>query len=257
VGEVSVSPAEVYTDTDVTCLVNGIVDAEEDAVDLEFAWYLDGELLDGATGQVLGSDNFVRGHLLSCGVVPFDTWEAGEEVESPAVEVLNSLPTAPTVAIQPADPWDEADLHCVVIQESEDADADAVEYLYQWQKDGVPQPGLEGGTTISSVLTTPCEEWQCTVTPVDETDAAGEPGLAVDYVAPVEEVCDGEDNNCDGHVDEVCLDSGVLSTASGGMHVAWPAAEGFLVIGGTVTGTAATGWGEVQWGLAPAAAGGE
>ena len=77
----------------------------------------------------------------------------------------NEAPSAPGVAIAPAEPTDGDELVCSVIAEATDPDGDALSYRYAWAIDGA-----DAGVDLSRVTpdaTQPGDTWTCMVTAWD------------------------------------------------------------------------------------------
>ncbi len=106
-----------------------------------------------------------------------DTTEIGDDDSAG-----NHPPTAPTVWIDPDDPWACEELACWVIQDAEDPDGDPVSYTFSWELDGVPFPGATGDT-VSGDHTTEGQLWTCTVVASDGVDE-GEPGQVSVEIGP-------------------------------------------------------------------------
>ncbi|MCB9743494.1 MAG: LamG domain-containing protein [Alphaproteobacteria bacterium] len=87
----------------------------------------------------------------------------------------NTPPTAPVVAVNPSAPFADDALSCELLEDSEDADGDAVSYSYSWTVDGA-DAGISTDT-VPAERTAEGESWTCTVTPDDGTEA-GAPGQA-------------------------------------------------------------------------------
>jgi hypothetical protein len=90
------------------------------------------------------------------------------EVECPkgsacaqAPERKNHPPSAPEVAISPAEPVDDDDLELTVVTRSKDVDGDSVSYRYVWFKNGVEVPGLE--TSVPADQTATDDVWSVEV----------------------------------------------------------------------------------------------
>jgi hypothetical protein len=129
-------PADPDTTDDLSCsLPGGALDADGDVPSLSWSWRVDG-LLVPETGPVLPASFTERGDQVTCTVQPHDGVEAGEEVSSEAVEVLNALPTATTVAIEPDAPT-RADTLIAWTAGFADADGDPEAWHYSWRIDGV------------------------------------------------------------------------------------------------------------------------
>lgn len=88
----------------------------------------------------------------------------------------NQPPSAPEVAITPANPGPGADLLATVVSTSVDPEGDAVSYRYLWQQNGGDQADLTTETVPAS-RTEDGDTWRVVVTPNDgELD--GDPGEA-------------------------------------------------------------------------------
>lgn len=81
---------------------------------------------------------------------------------------LNEPPSAPVVAIDPAEPGDNDLLTCAVVEDSVDPDGDAVTYSYSWWVDEQELGAVDVEPhLVPGEQTLPGEVWRCVVTPSD------------------------------------------------------------------------------------------
>ena len=84
---------------------------------------------------------------------------------------LNELPTAPVVAISPAEPTDNDLLICEIVEESVDPDGDEVTYEFSWWVDGLELGVVDVEPAwVAAEQTLPGEVWRCVVTPLDYSE---------------------------------------------------------------------------------------
>ncbi len=83
-------------------------------------------------------------------------------------DAANQPPTAPSVTIEPEEPDQYDDLHCVVVEESTDPDGDTLAYQYEWLRDGDPAGITE--ELVPAEETAWLEVWTCQVRAFDGTD---------------------------------------------------------------------------------------
>lgn len=162
----TVSPADPTTQDALTCIPGEVSEPDGDEVTLRFAWTIDGEIVAGQTSDTLAASFTTRGDDVACIVTPHDADGDGDPAVAPPVTVVNSLPTAPVVAVTPGSATPGSELTCSVVTPSDDPDGDPVDYAYQWTLDGEV---LDGQTTPSLIadLALGCGAWGCTVTPSD------------------------------------------------------------------------------------------
>ncbi len=168
---VTLSPTSPGTDTTLAALVNAS-DADGDTISYSYAWYVGSTLVVTTTSGSLPGAYFVRGDSVYVVVTPSDGATSGSAYTSSSVTVVNTLPTAPTVAFSPAAPEQELDdIVCYVSAASTDADGDAISYTFTWSVDGVPYTGATTttytGDTVPAADTALGFDWICTATPSD------------------------------------------------------------------------------------------
>jgi hypothetical protein len=116
------------------------------------------------TGNTLsGVTAFNKGDTVTVRVTALDEDDAASAVvESAAVTVLDSPPTAPVVEITPAEPMEGDDLTCSVVTPSTDADGDGpITYTFAWEVDGVDAGVISA--TVPGTATTSGDVWACDV----------------------------------------------------------------------------------------------
>lgn len=103
-----------------------------------------------------------------------------------AVKQVNSLPTAPIVAISPSSPLTADNLVCKIITPSTDENSNPITYSYAWYKNNVLQTSLKTNT-VSASLTTKGNVWRCKATPNDGfgNGPAGISEVTIGNTAPV------------------------------------------------------------------------
>jgi len=88
--------------------------------------------------------------------------------------VQNTIPTAPSISMEPASPLTTDDLYCNVTTNSTDVDNDTISYTYVWYKnhvyDSKTGPKSDVFDTLSNTNTAKGEVWNCTVVPYDGVD---------------------------------------------------------------------------------------
>ncbi len=165
---VSIDPSEPDTSDTPTCVVQNWDDPEGDDEKSRYAWYLNGSLDASETTSTYPPSKTERYDQLRCTVTPYDAYVDGESVSSPTVEVVNALPSTPTVSISPSAPEPEDDLTCTATG-STDADGDVVSYQYAWSVGGVAT--AYATAVLDESATSHSDTWTCTVTPTDGIDS--------------------------------------------------------------------------------------
>lgn len=116
-------------------------DAEGDAVDLHFAWTVDGELLQEGEASELELDELLPGALVEVSVTASAAGSRSQPASASAT-VINRPPSLagftidPTQSVYPGDP-------IVVTPTGTDPDGDRVEYRYTWFVNDQPADGDE------------------------------------------------------------------------------------------------------------------
>lgn len=236
---VTLTPITPNVSSTLTCTPNGAQDADNDTLSYVYAWLIDDTVLEGATSSTL-SGLFNRGNMVSCRVTPNDGIANGASYTSEQVEILNAVPTAPTVTISPAEPEQGQELSASAV--STDADGDPITYTWAWKRDGT----LTSFTyfAIPIMVTLEGELWTAIATPSDgfgdgpsgqdevlvgpasadsDEDGFTSGGGDCDDTDPTifpyaAEPVDGKDSDCNGTVDDrwsVMLNYGVTGDPLG------------------------------------------
>ena len=180
-----VTPSTPTTVTTLTATGSGWADADGDLASYNYLWFLNGIALPAETNSTLLFIHHTRGDMVSVQITPFDGNDTGPPVLSAEVEILNTPPEAPVVAISPDPPDDPDNLTCSIQIGSFDADSDLVTYLFDWNVNGAPSGIVTN--TVPAINTSNGDVWQCTVTPDDGTDlgpTASDFVVVVDTSAP-------------------------------------------------------------------------
>lgn len=178
VTSLSIAPAEAFTTSTLSAVIEAF-DRDGDAITYAYRWFVDGAEV--ATSPTLAPSFFTRGRFITVEVTPSDDADTGTPVLSDPIEILNSVPTAPDLAITPAEPFAFNDLVCDVTRAATDADGDPISYTFTWTVDGARWTGSTGrttfeGDTIARDDTEAGQVWSCSVTASDglATGPAGE-----------------------------------------------------------------------------------
>jgi hypothetical protein len=178
---VALGPEPAFGDDDlVVDVVGGAEDPEGGAVELRYAWYLDGVVRPDLRANTVPADLTARGQEWRVVVTAADERAAGAPGEDSLV-VANRPPSAPDLELSPAAPAGGVDdLRCEILLPSVDADDDPISYAFTWAVDGVSYTGLSTawpGDTVPAEDTALGQRWVCTATPHDGLEA-GAPASA-------------------------------------------------------------------------------
>ncbi len=147
-------------------------DPDGEPVSYRHEWLVNGAAVAAASGQARLTAPALKKHdRVRAVVTPWD----GELAGPPAMaecEVANTPPTAPALALEPAEPTAPRGVAVVVKKPSTDRDGDPVSYRYAWTRDGTPFAN-EGAAVPPGVMRHG-EVWRVQVTPLDG-EAEGEP----------------------------------------------------------------------------------
>jgi hypothetical protein len=140
-------------------------DADGDAVAYRHDWTVNGRPVPSAQGQARLAAPALRKHdRVRVVVTPWD----GELAGPPAMgecEVENTPPTAPALALDPAEPTAPRGVSVTIRKPSGDRDGDDITYRYVWYRDGV-QTAYDKAAIPPGVLRHR-ETWRVEVTPFD------------------------------------------------------------------------------------------
>lgn len=161
-------------------------DPDNDPLGHRFVWYVNGEPRGGLTAAVVPPDRTTRGQTWQAEIYAFDDELESEPALSNIIEIQNSVPTAPVVAIEDGPEVSSfADMYCRVVSPSVDADRDPLVYTFVWYYNGVEWTGetkrtAHDGDTIPWEITDEGDTWSCAAWATD--------GIATSPVAVSDEV---------------------------------------------------------------------
>jgi len=196
--KVAIEPAKPLTTQDLTCkVVTASPDLDRDKLQYGYAWLRDGEPVKGEAKATLLAAKTKKGQRWTCRVTPRDDEVEGAEA-SAAVAVLNTTPTPPQLAVEPAQPKTGGTLSCKHVKAASDPDRDRLTYRYTWSHDG---KAADFGPTMQQLppfAAKEGEKWRCKVKVLDgeaesEAESAevvvqnsppGAPGVAIDPARP-------------------------------------------------------------------------
>ncbi len=166
---VTLDPSPAYELDTLQCSPFGWSDPDGDPEGAQYEWYVDAALVGGAAGATLNGTDFDHFQVVECLVYPDDGVDLGFPLTSNPVDVLNTIPEAPTIEIQP-DPLDvNQDAVCAITALAYDPDPDTQTYEYEWYEDGVFQPALTTDSVPAGTLDLG-EEWSCRARAFDDYD---------------------------------------------------------------------------------------
>ncbi len=174
--EVWVRPERPDTRSDLVAMATA-TDLDDHDVSFTYSWFMDGVLTDNEAKRVPSADT-TKGETWMVEVLPYDGDSWGYRQQA-SVGIENTLPEAPTLAIEPSQPQGgQDDLRCAVIQDAFDADGDPLEYRVEWRVEGAlfeetTSSEIEGDT-VQADSTEPFQSWECTVT-ADDGEGEGRP----------------------------------------------------------------------------------
>ena len=202
VGGVSVGPTTAYTDSTLTvaAVLSDVDAAHSSALTATYEWHVvapsgNDTLLAGQVTESLSNSTlnefFMKGDSVYVIATPNDGVDDGSPVTSNIVEILNSIPSTPTISVYgfPNDPAVEGedDLMCDIDTPSTDVDGDAITYTYVWSDDasGSSQQTTADVSDLSDTflgINTIAGDWTCTVVANDgeENSASVSEGFTVD-----------------------------------------------------------------------------
>ncbi len=163
----AISPIPAYTNTDLTAI--GIAtDEDGDLINFKYQWKKNGIRITGETKQVLESNNFVKGDIITVEITPNDGKVDGNLLESAPLVISNAIPTMPVVNVKPDSPKVTDDLYFIIESVSTDADNDNITYNYAWYKNGILESQIKTNSVLA-IYTSEGDVWKCIVTPNDGT----------------------------------------------------------------------------------------
>jgi formylglycine-generating enzyme required for sulfatase activity len=183
---VSLTPSLAYENSVVQSVIAGAADADGDPITPTYTWLVNGVAVSGEAADTLSGAVFDKGDTVQVRVELSDGVGVGAALSSAALTIQNTPPTAPVVAISPADPLEGEALVCEVLTASADADGDLINYTFTWEVDGVAYADagstVRAGDTVLAGETFAGEEWTCAAVGSDgsASSAAGEASRTVE-----------------------------------------------------------------------------
>lgn len=158
---VTLWPIEVREDTQLSCLVRGLSDADGDLTTLSFSWLVNDVVV--ASTSTLDGASFNKGDRVRCAATPVTLTATGREVTSLDALVLNTTPVLASADLSPLAPRRGVDERVTLppITDPDPADAGALTVRYAWTINGAPassEPTLAGasfgrGDTVAVTVT--------------------------------------------------------------------------------------------------------
>lgn len=169
---INLYPNPLYTNDLVQASVQA-QDLDGDAVTVTYDWYVDGVLVQGGANFSLDGAVYFDKHQQ---VEVYATVSDGSstDMDSVSLQVSNSIPTNPSISIDPSVPVSGEGLQCMVDVGSVDDDGDSVSYGMSWDVDGQAYNSAYSTAYVADSIfdgvTQVAETWTCTVVANDGED---------------------------------------------------------------------------------------
>jgi uncharacterized membrane protein len=147
---------------------------------------------------------------------------SGKIVFPNAFKVLNNVPTAPEVRIEPDHPMTTSTIQVLVTRVATDVEESALIYRYQWYRDGVLVPDLTTNMVLST-LTTRGENWSVEVRAFDGLDEgpAGTAWIVIGNAGPMAKRTLADPEMAEDTVDDNWIDLSTAFEDPDGDHLTW------------------------------------
>ena len=180
---VAITPAQNVTTSSLLNCSWSVVEPDNQTVTVQSTWQKNGVNISSASTLQLTPSTVSVGDNIACVVQATDA-SAAMVSSSSSVTIINSAPTAPTVAISPTPAYTTSSLQ-VVASGSSDPDGGTVSYLYAWYEDGV-LTNYTGNSVPASALDVG-ETWTVRVTPTDGSvqGTYTESSITISNTAPI------------------------------------------------------------------------
>ncbi len=166
---VTITPADPTKADTLVATVDGVEDADGDAVTFTYTWSVDGAVVQDGASDSLGPEWFSKSQSVEVTATPNDGLTDGDAVTSAAVVIQNTRPSIDAVTINPAVAYEASTLTCLP-SGYVDIDGDLGTYAYSWSVDGSV---VASTATINGSLFNKGASIACSVTPNDgEADGA-------------------------------------------------------------------------------------
>lgn len=156
------SPEPAYEASTLTCTGLGADDIDDDPVDFDYDWTVNGVEV-SVSGDTLDGDSFSRGSVVTCTATPDDGDATGTAQTSNAVTISNTLPLLDLVDLSTSAPTKVTGISCTPSGWSDD-DGDSAAYTYAWYVNGT---SVGTSTSVSGSTLTRGVSVYVAVTPYD------------------------------------------------------------------------------------------
>src|SRR3989338_2192062 len=142
VASTTIAPATAYETTILNCTNSSATDADNDTVTLNYKWYKNSDFTGQITWNLTGT-YFNHFDNITCGIIPYDSYNYGNQVNSSIITILNTVPVISSIAISPAEAYVNSTLNCTGTYSDVD-NYDESGSMYKWYVNG----------TVNSSVTT-------------------------------------------------------------------------------------------------------
>ena len=153
---------------DVLSALASTTDPDGDAVTVSYLWFVNGVQDNVESVAELSDASFDKNDEIWATMTPHDGTDAGESVESNHVVVVNSAPSATSVAIDPSAGSEATVFTCLPSGWADPDPADSESYDYSWTVSGLP---VSNNAFIDGTMFDRDQPLVCQATPNDGDDA--------------------------------------------------------------------------------------
>jgi len=169
VSVITLDPTVPQTEDTITAVAI-TSDPDGDSVDISWAWYVGGSLVQEGASSSLGAEYFEKSDEVYVVATPSDDSDTGDTLTSDVLTVVNTPPTLSGVTVDPTTVYEDTTVTCQP-SGAQDDDDDEVSYSYSWEVNGT---AVSTSETLDGASFDHADRLVCTVTPTDgEDDGAG------------------------------------------------------------------------------------
>ncbi|NOZ85830.1 MAG: VCBS repeat-containing protein [Deltaproteobacteria bacterium] len=153
-------------------------DSDGDGISYEYHWFKSGNEQKDLKGRAdVPPGRVVKGAMWSLEVIPNDGLAYGKPGKA-SVQIGNTSPSPPVIAITPQHPRTKDDIRVVIRKKAVDPDKDKLTFVYRWYLNGKLVPAKEGldATLLPSGETSSGQNWRVEAMAKDDSSSS-KPGF--------------------------------------------------------------------------------